>query len=79
MQRESLSLINSFFRRSLNKGGLDNALINKLIMRQEATDLIITDKKYIFRDVSAINKFNSGGIISGFLNIDYKTEKDQLM
>lgn len=45
-------------------------------------DFIMTDKKHIFRDISVVNRFNTGSdhrLMRGTLNINYVFERSRMM
>ncbi|PZC83853.1 hypothetical protein B5X24_HaOG207010 [Helicoverpa armigera] len=51
-------------------------------MTKNEIDFIMTNKKHIVRDVSVINRFNTGSdhrLVRGSLNINFKAERFRLM
>ncbi|CAH2243651.1 jg26126 [Pararge aegeria aegeria] len=79
LEMNSLFLMNSFFKKRPHRKWTwkspDNITKNEI-------DFIITDKRYIFRDVSVISRFNTGSdhrLVRSTLNIDYKLERIRLM
>ncbi|PZC80479.1 hypothetical protein B5X24_HaOG214636 [Helicoverpa armigera] len=51
-------------------------------MTKNEIDFIMTNKKHIVRDVSLINRFNTGSdhrLVRGSLNINFKAERFRLM
>jgi hypothetical protein len=51
-------------------------------MTKNEIDFIMADKRHIFRNVSVINRFNTGNdhrLVRGTLNIDFKAERVRLI
>ncbi|KAI8440552.1 hypothetical protein MSG28_001794 [Choristoneura fumiferana] len=79
LEKEGLFLMNSFFKKQLQRKWTWQSPDT---MTKNEIDFIITDKKRIFRDVSVINRFNTGSdhrLVRGSLNIDFKLERVRLM
>ena len=79
LEKEGLFLMNSFFKKQPQRKWTwqspDTVTKNEI-------DFIMTDSKHIFRDVSVINRFNTGSdhrLLRGSLNINLKLERNRLM
>ncbi|KAJ0179891.1 hypothetical protein K1T71_004482 [Dendrolimus kikuchii] len=79
LEMQGLFLMNSFYKKKLQRRWTwqspDTVTKNEI-------DFIMADKKHIFRDVSVVNRFNTGSdhrLIRGTLNIDFKAERLRLI
>ncbi|XP_041980242.1 craniofacial development protein 2-like [Aricia agestis] len=78
-EKEGLFLMNSFFKKMPQRKWTwrspDSVVRNEI-------DFIITDRKYIFRDVSVINRFNTGSVhrlLRGSLSVCFKLERAHML
>ncbi|XP_022829298.1 craniofacial development protein 2-like [Spodoptera litura] len=79
LEKEGLFLMNSFFKKQPQRKWTWRSPDT---MTKNEIDFIMTDKKRIFRDVSVINRFNTGSdhrLVRGTLNIEHKFERARLM
>lgn len=79
LEREGLFLMNSFFKKQPQRKWTWQSPDT---MTKNEIDFIMTNKKHIFRDVSVINRFNTGSdhrLVRGSLNINFKAERFRLM
>ncbi|KAJ0179579.1 hypothetical protein K1T71_005291 [Dendrolimus kikuchii] len=79
LEMQGLFLMNSFYKKKLQRRWTwqspDTVTKNEI-------DFIMADKKHIFRDVSVVNRFNTGSdhrLVRGTLNIDFKAERLRLI
>ncbi|XP_041982923.1 craniofacial development protein 2-like, partial [Aricia agestis] len=79
LEKEGLFLMNSFFKKKPQRKWTwrspDSVVRNEI-------DFIITDRKYIFRDVSVINRFNTGSdyrLLRGSLSVCFKLERAHML
>ncbi|XP_046976516.1 uncharacterized protein LOC124542632 [Vanessa cardui] len=78
LEREGLFLMNSFFKKQPQRKWTWQSPDT---MTNNEIDFIMTDKRHIFRDVSVINRFNTGSdhrLVRGSLNIDFRAERVRL-
>ncbi|XP_064076267.1 craniofacial development protein 2-like [Vanessa tameamea] len=79
LEREGLFLMNSFFKKQPQRKWTWQSPDT---MTKNEIDFVMTDKRHIFRDVSVINRFNTGSdhrLVRGSLNINFKAERVRLM
>lgn len=79
LEKEGLFLMNSFFKKQPQRKWTwqspDTVTKNEI-------DFIMADKRHIFRDVSVVNRFNTGSdrrLLRGSLNINFKLERSRLI
>ncbi|XP_047533375.1 uncharacterized protein LOC125068313 [Vanessa atalanta] len=79
LEAQGLFLMNSFFEKKPQRKWTWRSPNN--VTRNEI-DFIISNKRHIFRDVSVINRFNTGSdhrLVRGTLDIDFKAERSRMM
>ena len=79
LEMEGLFLMNSFFQKKPQRRWTWRS--PDAVTKNEI-DFIMTDNRHIFRDVSVINRFNTGSdhrLLRGTLNICFKTERSRLV
>ncbi|MBF2463458.1 endonuclease/exonuclease/phosphatase family protein [Listeria welshimeri] len=79
LEMQGLYLMNSFFKKKPQRRWTWQS--PDTVTRNEI-DFIMADKKYIFRDVSVINRFNTGSdhrLVRGTLNISFRAERLRLL
>lgn len=79
LEMQGLYLMNSFFKKKPHRRWTWRS--PDTVTRNEI-DFIMTNKRHIFRNVSVINRFNTGSdhrLVRGTLNIRFKTERLRMM
>lgn len=79
LESQRLFLMNSFFQKKPQRKWTwrhpDGVTKNEI-------DFIMTNRRYIFKDVTVINRFNTGSdhrLVRGTLNINFRIERNRLM
>ncbi|KAJ0183213.1 hypothetical protein K1T71_001189 [Dendrolimus kikuchii] len=79
LEMQGLFLMNSFYKKKPQRRWTWQS--PDTVTRNEI-DFIMADKKHIFRDVSVVNRFNTGSdhrLVRGTLNINFKAERLRLV